>query len=501
MNPQSALKARLTWWYVAINVSLLLAAAFATVAISGDNQRVLYVVLLTAICTSPLLVLEELNGRYILLSSFLAIYYLYFGVADVLALFSSIDRPNGPFLTAAEAVVLVGGLMVLLGYHSMVRLVASRPQQSVATDWQPGMVVMVGFALWALGTAAVWYWSVHVIVRRSVEVENHLSALGTTAIMVGRLVQPLGIMMLAYALAISRRKPLLLLILAIVAFQVVLGFVSDSKETAMRGAVLVILVKFLVEGRLPKGWLLGSALFVVFAFPVFQAYRYEVTHLRGVTNEQAADNLVELVKLAFDSKDKVESGFYGVSGLGFIDRASLKGNVHLIVERTGEDVDYQLGHTLQPLLTSFIPRLIWPDKPDVQAGQLMNQEFGVAYERDVYISPSHLGEMYWNFGWAGVIVGMGVVGALLGYMNSCWDLSRRSSLTGLLIISITIYGLCLRFEGTIATGYAVWLRSLAAIGLLHLMFSRAAASAPATAGNQSAQLPAQSGPVVANLMR
>jgi hypothetical protein len=501
MTALGILKQR-SWYYIAINVGIVLAAAVSTALGSDGDRRSLYVVLLAAICTSPLLKLEQLNGRYTLLSAFMAVYFLYFGMADLLGLFHPPAFASSGLLTAAEVAVLLGGALLLLGYHFAVRSASQAPRPAVESDWSSTAVIVAGLALWAIGTAAVWYWSVHVIVRRSVEIDNDLGALGTTIVMLGRLIQPLGIMMLAYGLALTRRKWLLLLILGIVAFQVVLGFISDSKETAMRGAVLVILVMFLVQGRLPKSWLAGSALFIVLAFPIFQAYRYEVTGLRGVTNAQAASNLGELLKIAYEAKDKVASGFYGadVRGQSFIERASLKGNVTLIVERTGHGVRYQHGGTLQPLLTMFIPRLIWPDKPDVQAGQLMNREFGIAYEQDVYISPSHLGELYWNFGWPGVIVGMFGLGALLGYINGRWDLSRHSSLTSLLIVSITIYSLCLRFEGTIATSYAVWIRSLLAVGLMHLLFSRMGVVAGARQ-TPLREAPEQGVPIPANLMR
>jgi hypothetical protein len=499
---QHTLLKRGPWYYLGINVTFMIAAAVAAATGMQGDRRVLYVIALVAICTSPLLKLRELNGRYTLLSAFMAVYFLYFGMADVIGLLDPPRFPSSGILTNAEIAVLLGGSMVLLGYHCTVREPANTARSASESDWKPMAVVAVGLALWALGTAAVWYWSVHVIVRRSVEIDNDLGALGTTVVMLGRLVQPLGILMLAYALALSRRKWLLLLVLGIVAFQVVLGFISDSKETAMRGAVLVILVMFLVQGRLPKAWLAGSALFIVLAFPIFQAYRYEVTGLRGVTNAQAATNLGELLKIAYQAKDKVASGFYGadVRGQSFIERASLKGNVSMILDRTGQDVRYQHGSTLQPLLTMFIPRLFWPDKPDVQAGQLMNREFGISYQQDVYISPSHLGELYWNFGWPGVLVGMAALGALLGFINGRWDLSQRSSLTALLILSITIYSLCLRFEGTIATSYAVWLRSLLAVGLLHAMFSRLS-QAMGRVGAAAHTPTRQDDPIVANLMR
>jgi hypothetical protein len=102
----------------------------------------------------------------------------------------------------------------------------------------------------------------------------------------------------------------------------------------------------------------------------------------------------------------------------------------------------------------------------------VNTEFHVTGERVTYISPSFLGEMYWNFGWAGGILGMLALGLLMGWINSLCDLSAASSVTRVLILGITILQLGVRFEASIATEYAVWLRSVLGILLMHWAFAR-----------------------------
>jgi hypothetical protein len=138
--------------------------------------------------------------------------------------------------------------------------------------------------------------------------------------------------------------------------------------------------------------------------------------------------------------------------------------------------------------------------PDVQAGQLMNQEFGVAYERDVYISPSHLGELYWNFGWPGVVVGMSLLGCLLGFIGKKIDMTQGASITQLMIAAITIRQTVLGFESTIAACYVVWLRSSAAILLLHWLFSKRTPAAE-TEPTENDESLAQTRSALPNLMR
>jgi hypothetical protein len=155
----------------------------------------------------------------------------------------------------------------------------------------------------------------------------------------------------------------------------------------------------------------------------------------------------------------------------FFERSSVKGAVALIVSRAGVNVAYQRGHTLAPILTTFIPRLLWHDKPSVETGLLFNDEFHIA-EAVVYISPSYLGELYWNFGWPGALIGLLIIGLLLGYTSALCDLSRTTSVSRLLVLAITIFELGVRFEGSIATECEVWVRSLAGILLLHLFLAR-----------------------------
>jgi hypothetical protein len=91
---------------------------------------------------------------------------------------------------------------------------------------------------------------------------------------------------------------------------------------------------------------------------------------------------------------------------------------------------------------------------------------------DIYISPSNLGELYWNFGWTGAVLGMGLIGLLCGWIGARFNLAQYSSVTRILVTVVTIKQLIVGFEGAIASGYVVWMRSLAAIGILHLLFAR-----------------------------
>ena len=130
------------------------------------------------------------------------------------------------------------------------------------------------------------------------------------------------------------------------------------------------------------------------------------------------------------------------------------------------------GHTLAPILATFVPKIIWADKREVKTGQLFNKSFHITDSDDIFISPSHLGEFYWNFGWSGVVLGMGFIGVICGWVGARFNMAEYSTVTRILVTVVTIKQLIVGFEGAIAPSYVVWLRSLAAIGILHVIFAR-----------------------------
>jgi hypothetical protein len=66
---------------------------------------------------------------------------------------------------------------------------------------------------------------------------------------------------------------------------------------------------------------------------------------------------------------------------------------------------------------------------------------------------------------------MYLIGFFLGWINSRFALSEARSLTRFLVLVTTIYLPCMRFEGNIAMEYIVWMRSLAMVAVLHLIFA------------------------------
>lgn len=451
----------------------LVATAFAMNTASGVHP--VYLILLFALCSTPIIDLTVLNGSYALLGIFSLNFFLFYGSLDLSRLMSvqSFTYGADSFMSESEGVILVGGAFVHIAYRiACERLRKSDPSEP--KDWSEFALVAGGTTLWIVCSALNWYFSVHIVAEANALAMTRglgsLTGLQTTAFMLAHMSQPLGILIIAYAQCRYRRAYMMPLLVAVVLFQLLFGFVIDFKGEAFLGGVLAILTKLLVDGRIPKMWLIAMLLFIAVGFPVLQANRVVVRGQYGANSTQVGANIGKSLEQAIEARKKVSTG--RDRSQTFAERLSLKASVETIVTRTGDITPFQHGYTLTPLISTFVPRLIWPDKPSVPVGRMMNKEFRVSDVADTFISPSHLGELYWNFGWIGVVVGMALIGLLLGYLGQRFNLAQRATITRVMVIVVTIRLMILGSEGEIATQYVLWIRSMAAIGVLHWALAR-----------------------------
>ena len=77
---------------------------------------------------------------------------------------------------------------------------------------------------------------------------------------------------------------------------------------------------------------------------------------------------------------------------------------------------FQWGQTMQYASYAFVPRFFWPEKPDVSRGNWFTMYLGASNRESESTSSTGIttiGELYWNFGIPGVVIGM--LGIGLGY--------------------------------------------------------------------------------------
>lgn len=450
-------------------MNFLFIIAVTTAALSGVDAPATYLILLFLLCTSPLIFGDAPHGRFVILLILTSVLFLHFGLADLMALFSTSDirglpRPNDLALSNAEIAILVGVLMLVLGYLAISTALRRRPVRFLTDDWRMSSIMIIGLIGWVLGLIGTWIFQLTVA---DLHVSGQYSWGTHTGLVFLNMLQQLGTVFLVYAAVIQRHLFPTTLMIAVIAANFFVGFVGDSKEIAIQALVMLMAGQFLLRGRVSKVWLIAGCVIVVATYSVFAGYR-DVLHAGGLSRQKALDNISQNLDKALR---------HSTTGTGRIDnsireltaRLNLKPMVEIIVDRTGHTVPYQGGKTLAIVLYTFIPRIII-DKPDTSIGRVFNKEFRISESPETYISSSQLGELYWNFGWPGLIIGMFVIGGILGTVGTLFSLAEKPTVSRLLIVLITIYVLCFRFEGGIGLQYTLWLRYVAIILLLHLLF-------------------------------
>ena len=204
------------------------------------------------------------------------------------------------------------------------------------------------------------------------------------------------------------------------------------------------------------------------------------TTLRGVVadfrqtawfgSEQLSPTQRVGLMLGLLQKRIVKDGLPATVAHGIVATASRSSNLDLfanVVRRTPSEVPYWNGETYYSLVGSFIPRVLWPDKPR----KVLGQAFGHRYS---YIKWSNTGtainfpvlvEFYANFAIAGVILGMLVVGSIYrvldGFVNRPGQAPLVSMFGAVLLLPLLIIesDFSLVFGGiplNAAALYAVW---------------------------------------------
>jgi hypothetical protein len=100
------------------------------------------------------------------------------------------------------------------------------------------------------------------------------------------------------------------------------------------------------------------------------------------------------------------------------------------------------GNTLDDAHLYFIPRIIWKDKPIMtsKGNALSDLYWGQPYSS---LAPTYSAELYWNFGWHGIILGSIIIGIVIGVFSklAISFLDGKYYLYLLIAIPVIIYSL------------------------------------------------------------
>lgn len=454
---------------------LVLFVVMTAMALNHDAQigQVVYIIVLSMICTLPLIFMKAYRGTLFLMMIFLAYYFASFALKDIsdllLAKNTRALTSSGAFFTEGEWAIVAGAVLFVVAYGAVCAIFRDHDTKVLARDWSPAYRIILGVLCWAIGFTITVIWQLG-----AADVYSDVKATSssyTGLVIMFRVLQPLGTLMLIYHFLVGKSRWALVILIFTMLADFVMGFVGDSKELAVRDLLLYLVSMVLLRERIPLYQTMVFVLIVGISFSFFSAYRLAV-HSKHESRIEALDNINKHVS-AITGRDSTIGERFADGLEYFADRITLKSSVEQILARTGKDIRFQDGRTIEPLLYIFIPRVLWPDKPNSSmAGQVFNQEFKISASKNTYISTSQVGELYWNYGWTGLVTGMLLIGAVMGTIATSMRLDKTTTLPRFLFILMTVYLLSLRFETAIAEVYSVWARAALLLFIMNMLIPK-----------------------------
>jgi hypothetical protein len=281
---------------------------------------------------------------------------------------------------------------------------------------------------------------------------NNLSIIGLFGYVIFRSTQKITILIIALSLS-----------------EIAWGFFSGSKA-AIIYVVLPMMFIFYSGGQIPiqKKYvvlLAAVAVFVVMLFPLVQSYRATVQS--GFAYEKELSLKV--------SRDALENVFFGIGGEGkiyvhdtsVIERMNWARSFGLILERDNLANTKWYGASYLPIISWWIPRAIWEDKPTISVGLWFGREIlGWSYLSRSEGAITLWGDAYMNFGWPGVIATQFF---WLFLIISIFEIARSAGEWGVLFLATIYVRMFLGLEQNAASPLVAFQQSLLVIGLLYLL--------------------------------
>jgi hypothetical protein len=356
---------------------------------------------------------------------FMALTGLYYLIAFGLPMFQDFSHSNGWFVEISTHAVLlaVAGLSFLYcGYYVALRFLVRGVRHFSLPPQDPAKLRTALWLLMALHLAGVYIPSL----QRIPSVPQFAATAGFVAT---------GMLFWNY-LRGELSKPEKPSLLAAIFLQFLARLASGFMAQPLELGTFLVLVYWVQRRQIP--W--KSIVVMVIAFILLNGVKGEFRQAAwsGAYSDASTQQRAALfVRLSWE-QIMGEGAYAGGAYDSVVNRASQIGFLTHIVQQTPDIVPYWNGSTYSFLLYMMIPRIIWPDKPTQTLGFEFTHRYGMRDESDTTTSLNlpWMVELYANFGDAGVVFGMALIGMLFAALEAKFNTYSMAPLE--LIVGMTI---------------------------------------------------------------
>lgn len=345
----------------------------------------------------------------------------------------------GDDVIAALLLSILGVCLFQIGYYRVFtkRIINSIPTIRLHLDEHKALIFCV-----VMGVVFPLTFSVQAIVPEAYQVQ--LSSI--TGLLQNQVLVVIGVLgWLVYTGRGGRLHKFLLY--AIVGFAAVRGIATGFIEQAIVPIGVLVMTKWLYTKQIPLSISILTIGAILFLAPVKGEFRQQAWF--GDASNGASQSPVSKVVLWTDQAINYWSDT--LTGTRQVSEATNSATSRLdlihqfayIYSLTPSAIPYQYGKTYSYLLIAFVPRVLWPDKP--QAGAA-NKYYAVTYDitteegaEKSSFGMSFLGESYINFGVFGIIGIMLIQGVIVGLLQRVFGDAQSGAGGQAVFLASTVY--------------------------------------------------------------
>ncbi len=338
-------------------------------------------------------------------------------------------------LLGKEPIVLLKGLACIylgLAFFVFGYMIKARPFKKLASTqiFSAGInikkfksmalvitILSILSALYTFNKLGVDFSSVESISKkRFLKVDDGVYAAMGYENLVMNLILPIYYMLVMYML-LQRKKIVSTLGLFVVFLgflNILYPFIQSSRTSAMYVFINTGLIIYFVKGGIGWGKMISAVSLAILLLMVMTFFRYKSNNVINRPTDEDNPLIVMVGSLNFLGIDKTSQ----------------------IVDETPRRMPYQLGKTLLLWVVAPIPRTLWTSKPEISIGRPIADY--IYQKRDETtagggVPPGFIGELYLNFSYFGVIVGMFIFGYFLHLFYEFFKKIRSNSIFGMVI--------------------------------------------------------------------